>query len=136
MSQPLPHCRAEKCKNVRTSYVCSFWEEGRDQTSTFTHRQRCSSTLNLAIGLYVNLMFRSGHCLGVGQGCGWAEFKNALSHKIYPVFLPPIPWLAAVSDIRKLPIRGFLYLLLHWPKDSCYTWEDHCQKLTKCNTQT
>lgn len=60
--------------------------------------------------------------LGWGkEGCGWAEFKNALSHKIYPIFTPPIPWLAAVSVIRKLPIRGFLYLLLHWPKDSCYT---------------
>lgn len=53
-------------------------------------------------------MFRSGQCLWVWQGCGWVEFRNALFQKIYPVFLPPIPWLAAVSVIENLPIRGFL----------------------------
>lgn len=28
--------------------------------------------------------------------------------KTYPVFLPPIPWLAAVSVIENLPVRGLL----------------------------
>lgn len=81
----------------------------RDQASSFPHRHRCSSALNLAAGFCVNSMFRSGHASRWGQRCGWAEFRNALFQKICPnSFLSPFHLLAAVSVIENLLVRGLL----------------------------
>lgn len=111
MSQPVTPCWIGKCKTMWAS--CSLWEEGRDQTSSFPHRHKCSLALNLPSGLRMNYSFRRGQCHSVGQKCGWTDFRSALFQKIcLVIFCPPFPgWLQFQS--KKI-----------WPWGVCFNC--HC----------